>query len=348
MNAHEFVLRLGPHISVPVSRRFAIAAPLLLIALLISAHAAMNMGALRTAPGDVFRALFLPLDSLDRDARLVAQFRLPRVGVALMGGAMMAASGYLLQVVSRNGLADPGLLGLSDGATVAVIMTGFLLGPIPVQQLSLISLGGALATALLVLGLGRRLLTGGGIILVGLAINILLGSVVEVILAAGTATDFAQLMAWSRGTLGSVDTADLQLITQWFALLLPVALLCSRVLQPMLLGEEAALALGVPARGAAILLVLLATAFAAPVIAACGPIAFVGLMSAWIARGLVGERPTEVLLTAMLAGAGILLWADTLGRVLFAPVVVSAGIMVSVVGALVFILSARAGGRTRS
>lgn len=339
------VLRLGPAISLPVSLGFLLAAALLLVWLLISAGMALNLGNTRTMLGDVLAALFQPLDTLGDEARAIAQFRLPRVGVALLAGAMLAASGYLLQVVSRNGLADPGILGLSDGATVAVMLAGALIGPLSASWLGGISLLGALATAVLVLGLGRRLLTGGGILLVGLAINIVLGALIEVILVSGSAAQFSQLMIWSRGTLAAADPGDLRLLWHWFIVLVPLALLGGRAMQAMLVGEAAAFAMGVHARAMLVFYVLLASAFAAPVVATCGPIAFVGLMSAWVARHLVGERPTEVLLAAMLTGAGILLWADTLGRWLFAPIIVSAGIMVSAVGALSFILAARIVGR---
>lgn len=339
------VLRLGPLVSLPVSTRFLVVAPLLLVAIVLSAYAALNIGTTQTSPGDAFAALFWPLDSLDKTARAVAQFRLPRIGTALLAGAMMAASGYLLQVVSRNGLADPGILGLSDGATIVVMGAAVLFAPVPTDLLSFFALAGSLLTALVVLGLGRHLLSGGGIILIGLAINIVLGSVIEVILVSGSAMQFTQLMTWSRGTLASIDALDMRLVFTWFCVLVPIALLLSRMLQPMLLGEEAAQALGVRARLVYVAYVLLAAAFAAPVVATCGPIAFVGLMSSYIAKGLIGDRPTEVLVTGMLSGGLILLWADTLGRSLFTPITVSAGIMVSVVGVLVFILAAKAGQR---
>jgi iron complex transport system permease protein len=337
------VIRLGLAISMPVSVRFLVSKLLLILAIAMSFYAALNLGTTPTALGDALRALLLPVESLDQAGRMVANFRLPRTGVALLAGAMMAASGYLLQVVSRNGLADPGILGLSDGSALTVMGASFLFGSVAAGMLSWLALGGALATAVLVLGLGRHLLSGGGIILVGLAVNIVLGSVIEMILVSGSAMDFAHLMNWSRGTLASVDRLDMTLLAQWFAVLLPLSLLTSRSMQPMLLGDDAALTLGVRSRLIFVWYVLLAAAFAAPVVAVCGPIAFVGLISAYVARGLIGDRPTEVLVTSMLVGALIVLWADTAGRTLFAPIVVSAGIMVSVVGVLTFIISARLG-----
>lgn len=337
------VLRLGRAISMPVSLRFLIVVPILLALIVVSFYAALNVGTMQTSPEDAFWALVLPVDQLSDTARTVAQFRLPRIAVALLAGAMMAASGYLLQVVSRNGLADPGILGLSDGAAVVVLGASFLFAPVPADLLSGFALAGSLATALLVLGLGRHLMSGGGIILVGVSISIVLGSVIEVILVSGSAMQFAQLMNWSRGTLAAVDVVDLRLVSTWFVVLVPMLLLSSRALLPMLMGDDAAQALGVRSRTVFVFYVLLAAAFAAPVVATCGPIAFVGLMSSYVAKRLIGDRPTEVLVVGMLSGALILLWADTAGRTLFSPISVSAGIMVSVVGVLVFILAARLG-----
>ncbi|ARO14615.1 ferrichrome transport system permease protein FhuG [Ketogulonicigenium robustum] len=339
------VLRLGANISLPFSRRFLVALPLLVAALLVSMFAALNMGAMQTQLGDVWAALTTPADQWSDEARSVALFRLPRILAAVLAGAMLAVSGYLLQVVSRNGLADPGILGLSDGATVAVMVTSFLMPAVAVGALGGVALVGALGVALLVLGLGRRMLQSGGIILVGLSVNIVLGAVVEVILVSGSAMQFSRLLVWSRGTLASVDAGDLRFMAIWCAAMIPCVLLVSRWLAPLLLGPQTAESLGLRVGPAYALFVVLAAAAAAPVVATCGPVAFVGLMSSYIARGLVGDRPGEVLVTAMLAGGLILLWADTLGRTLFSPIIVSAGIMVSVVGVLSFILAARLGQR---
>ncbi|WP_138465683.1 iron ABC transporter permease [Poseidonocella sp. HB161398] len=339
------VLRLGRVLSLPVGRRFLIVAPLLLLALLASCWLALAAGYSGTRAADIWQAVTLPREAMEDPARMIAGFRMPRIVAAVLAGSMMAASGYLLQVVSRNGLADPGLLGLSDGASVAVLLGGALAGSAVIAPpvLAALALAGSLGAALLVVGLGRRMLTGGGIILVGLATSIFLGSIVEIILVTGSAMNFSALMQWSRGTLAAVDAADARLLGLWWLLLVPLALGLGRSMSPLLLGDAEARALGVPTRASVAAYIILAAAFAAPVVATCGPVAFIGLMASYVARSLVGDRPTEVLLAAMLSGGLILLWADTAGRTLFGPVQVSAGIMISVVGVLVFVLAARAG-----
>lgn len=327
----------GGHISLTPSRAFLIAAPALIALLIAAIVASLATGSTAVTPVDLLKAVLYPPGEQGDVAKAISLLRVPRVFMAVLAGALLALSGYLLQIVSRNGLADPGILGLSDGATVAVIGGAFLWPAIASTISSLLAFAGALAVAGLVIGLGRRLLSGGGIILVGLALNIVLGSVVEVILASGSATQFAQLLTWSRGTLNTVEGDGLRLVAFWFLAIVPVVLLISRRFGPMLLGADEALATGVAIRQTNMLLILLAAGAAAPVVATCGPIAFIGLMAAHMARAIVGDRPTEVLILAMLAGALILLVADTLGRSLFAPLIVSAGVMVSVAGVLAFL-----------
>lgn len=345
--ARSLVLRPSQGISLVVSLRFLVVTPVLIAAILVSAFMALNLGNMTTEPADVFQAIFLPSDRWSDGARAAALFRLPRIGVALFAGAMMAASGYLLQVVSRNGLADPGILGLSEGAAVAVLAVLFLVGPAATGLLSLAALAGAFLTACLVLAVSRGISSGGGIILVGLAVNVVLGAAVQVILVSGSPAMFSQLLLWSKGTLATVSRDDFHTLALWLAVLFPAVLLLSRMIAPLLLGDEAAMMLGVPVRLVAALFVLLATGFAAPVVASCGPVAFIGLLASHLARGLVGPNPTERLIVAMLSGGLVLLWADTLGRWLFAPMIVPAGIAVTVVGAIALVFSAWLSRRAR-
>lgn len=328
---------IASRISLTPSGAFLAVLPVLVLLLAAAMAIALRTGSTSTDFGDLLRTLLFPDWAETEQTRMLLDLRGPRILVAVTGGALLAVSGYLLQTVSRNGLADPGILGLSDGATVAVIVSAFFWPALSAGLSGLVALAGAVVVAGLVVGLGRRLLAGGGIILVGLALNIVLGSAVEIILASGTAGQFAQYLIWSRGTLNTVDGTDARLVASWFIGVVPLVLLTSRRLGPLLLGADEAEAVGVRVGATNAVLIVLAAAAAAPVVATCGPIAFVGLMAAHVARGIVGDRPTEVLFLAMPAGAIILLAADTAGRSLFAPVIVSAGVLVSVTGVLAFI-----------
>ncbi|MDB6454258.1 FecCD family ABC transporter permease [Falsirhodobacter sp. 20TX0035] len=323
------ILRTGPF-SAQVSRRFLWALPVLLAAVAALVWIAIGAGATPTTATERLSAL--------RGEGLIGDLRRPRILVALLGGAMTAASGIILQTVSRNGLADPGLLGLSQGSVVAILIGGLVFG-LGSGALVWVGLGGALAVSVLVLGLGRGTLAGGGIVLVGLAVNIVLGSVTEIVMTSGDATRFARLAVWSRGSLAGVSAGDLRLIAVWALVTVPLLLALSRHLAPLLLGHDAARGVGVDTRRLLPALVLLAAALSAPVVVVCGPISFLGLIAGYVARRLVGDAPTEVLVTGMILGGGILLLADTAGRAALAPLVVPAGLMTSVAGVVVFLLA---------
>lgn len=333
------VLRLGAWLSLPVSRRALCALPLLALLCLGLVWIALAQGLTEASPEQRLAALW-PGTAADPVAARLEVLRLPRIGAALLAGAMIAASGLLLQVVSRNGLADPGLLGVSQGGVLAILV-GLIVFELPQAALVPVGMLGAMATAGAVLALARGSLAGGGLILVGIAVNILLGGLSELILTSGDMSRFVRLSTWARGSLAGISGADLALLAAWAAVLLPAALLSGRLLAPLGLGDEAARALGIETRLALPALVLLAAALAAPVVALCGPVSFLGLMSGYIARRLVGDRPGEVLAASMLVGAALLLAADTLGRSLLPPLVVPAGIVTSIAGFLVFVLAAR-------
>lgn len=324
------ILRVGAHVSFAVSRRFLLTFPVLVVLAAVLAWVALGAGLTQTTAAERLAAL--------QGKGVIADLRLPRILVALLGGAMTAASGMILQTVSRNGLADPGLLGLSQGSVVAILLGGLVFGLSP-QALVWAGLAGALAVSLLVLGLGRGLMAGGGIVMVGLAVNIVLGAVTEIVMTSGDAARFARLAVWSRGTLSGVSGGDVALIAVWALGCLPVLVALGRHLGPLGLGDDAARAVGIDTRWLLPVLVMLAACLSAPVVAVCGPVSFLGLIAGYIARRLVGDAPQEVLATGMVLGGAILLLADTAGRALLPPFVIPAGLMTSFAGVLVFLLS---------
>ena len=340
---HLFVWQPTVSISFALSLRFVLATVVLVGALVVTSFVGIQIGSSSIPAGDLWAALTQPVDSLSEDALTAYHFRIPRIVGGMLCGALMAASGYLLQVVSRNGLADAGILGISEGAVAAVVLTVLLIGPVPRDLLSLLSVTGAFATALLVLTMGRRLMGSGGIILIGIAVNILLGAVVEIVVISGGIDQFASMLVWSRGSLATIARGDMEFLL-WAGLpLIAVVVLSGRHLAQFALGDEQARAMGHNTRLMAPFFMLLAAALLAPVVATAGPFAFLGLMSAYFARRFVGDRPAEVMVTSMLCGALLLLWADTMGRSLFYPVIITAGILVSVVGVPAFLVAARLG-----
>jgi iron complex transport system permease protein len=311
-----------------------------LVALLaISIFSALQLGSSTLSTADLLHWM-LPFVTSDDETAAIMLLRWPRVAMAILGGAMIAASGYILQVVSRNGLADPGLLGISQG-TMAAIVFGAAVFAIPPQWLAFAGLGGGMVTAVGVLMLARLLASPTGLILVGLAVGIVLSAMIEIVMVQGGILQFARWLAWSHGSLTVASAGSVKMVALWAVILLPLTLLMSRQMMPLLLGAEQAAGIGASPKYLLPLFTLLAAALVAPIVAAVGPISFLGLIGGHIARRLVGERPTAVLPVAMLSGALLLLAADTAGRTLFLPVIVPAGILVSVAGVVTFLIAAR-------
>ncbi|MDP9835490.1 iron complex transport system permease protein [Neorhizobium huautlense] len=335
----QFTLRLGSAIHLPIDLRPALVLAALSILLCISTLHALQLGSTALSMDDVIRWL-MPWQDADAETSAIMLLRWPRVTVAILAGAMIATSGYLLQVVSRNGLADPGLLGISQGGMAAVVIGAAVFG-LPPAWLAWASLAGGFATALIVMTLAWRLSSSTGLILVGLAVGIVLGAAIEIIMVRGGILQFARWLAWSHGSLTSVSAGNAGMVALWAAVLLPLSLIASGQMMPLLLGHEQAAGIGASPRRLSLLLTLMAAALVAPIVAAVGPISFLGLIAGHIARALVGERPVAVMPVAMLCGALILQIADTVGRTLFLPVIVPAGILVSIAGVLAFLIAAR-------
>lgn len=330
-------LRLGA-LHLPFSLRFLSVQAGLLVAILLTAAIALWQGTQQLAPLALWHWL---IGSADADTAALMQLRLPRIVVALLGGAMVAASGYLLQVVSGNDLADPGLIGISQG-TSAVILLGTLWFVIPAGWLAAIGLLGGLLTGALVIGLALRVRSANGLILIGLAVSITLGAIIEILMVSGNIAQFARYISWSHGSLAAVSAADMVRLLQWAAALSLALLFASRLMAPLLLGSEQAAALGARPARARLLLTLLATALVAPVVAITGPLSFIGLIAAHAARRLVANHPGELLPTTLLCGALLLLLADLAGRTLFLPLIIPAGLIASLAGVIGFLLIARA------
>lgn len=338
--SRRLVLRAGRFVHLPLSRRFSIAVLALMMLLAASVLISLRLGTTPIPNSQILSWLFSALPQSDSDTPAIMLLRWPRIVAAVLGGAMISASGYLLQVVSRNGLADPGLLGISQG-TMAAVVIGAVVFQVPPAWLSFIGLSGGLITGGIVLFFACRISSTNGLVLIGLAIGIVLGAFIEIIMIQGGILQFARWMTWSHGSLTAVSADNVRTIFLWAIVLLPTTIGMSRYMMPLLLGGEQAASLGANPKYLLPLLTMLSAALVAPVVATIGPISFLGLIGAHVARRVVGERHGEVLPIAMLTGACILLWADTIGRTLFLPVIVPAGIVVSLAGVLVFLIASR-------
>jgi iron complex transport system permease protein len=315
--------------------------PVLLLSLLATLAAMViniGVGEYPIPPIDVVRTVLgLPTGNEDYSF-IVNTLRLPRMLVAALVGAALGVSGAIMQGLTRNPLADPGILGISAGAGLVAVTLIVVVRDVPAGVLPLAAFGGAAGVASLIYLLAWR---GGDspirLILVGVGLAAVCGALTSLMITFGDVYDVQRALIWLTGSVYGRSWNELLALLPWVALFVPLALLLARDLNALNLGEEVARALGSPVTGRRGLLLLTAVALAGASVAAAGTIGFVGLMAPHLARRLVGPDHSGVLPAAATLGALIVVAADLVGRTLLAPIELPAGLVTAAVGAPFFI-----------
>ncbi|WP_158782913.1 vitamin B12 ABC transporter permease BtuC [Pantoea sp. BAV 3049] len=265
----------------------------------------------------------------------VWQLRLPRTLAVLLVGASLAVAGAVMQALFENPLAEPGLLGVSNGAGVGLVLSIFA-GAETLWQLSLCAIAGALLITVLLLRFSQKYLSNSRLLLAGVALGIICSAIMTWAVYFSSSLDLRQLMYWMMGGFSGIDWRH-----GWLMLaLLPVLLwLCSRwrVLNLIALGEVSARQLGLPLILWRNLLVLAIGWLTGVSVALAGAIGFIGLVIPHILR-LNGLSDHRMLLPACaLAGGGVLLAADIVARVAMTSAELPIGVVTATLGAPVFI-----------
>lgn len=271
--------------------------------------------------------------------------RIPRVFLALLIGANLAASGALLQAVMQNPLADPGLTGVSSGAAVTVL---FIMLVVPGYS-ALIPLfaivGGGIAAVMVYLWAWKK--QGGftpiRIILSGVAVNAVFGGVIG-LLSILYSDKLPAALQWMNGSLSGKSTSDVLTILLYSVVGWIAALMCIRQANILRLGEQVAHNLGQNLNRLRFTLSLIAVYLAAISVSTVGLVGFVGLIVPHMSRMLMGSDYRMNLPFGLVLGSLVLLVADTLGRTLFAPLEIPAGIVMAIVGGPYFLYLMRKGG----
>ncbi|MEW1694300.1 FecCD family ABC transporter permease [Streptomyces sp. NPDC093249] len=302
------------------------------VALLLAVLLSLAVGARAIAPSTVFDALLH--GGTGADAEVVRGLRVPRTLIGLMVGAALALAGTALQGITRNPIADPGILGISQGSAVAVVVAIAFFGVHGLSGYVWFAFAGAAVAAVAVHAVasgGRGGATPVKLALGGAAINALLLSVTTGVLTT-RASALDEFRFWQTGSL---DGRDAQIVAQVWPFLLVGALLVvsvARGLDALALGEDVAKGLGQRVATVRIVGGAGATVLTGAAVAAAGPVAFVGLAVPHIARAVVGSDHRWVLPMAALIGPVMLLVADVAGRIVFPPGEVPAGVMTALIG----------------
>jgi len=306
-------------------------AALALVALAAVAFA-LTAGSVDIGVGAVARALLWPAD--DADGAVVRELRLPRAMAAFAVGALLALAGTIMQVLLRNPLADPYVLGLSGGAACGAL-TALLAGA--VAMVTPAAFAGALVSTLLVFGLARgkgawaptRLLLTGVVVATGW------GALIMLILTTAPEAQVRGMLFWLVGDLSGATRGGPGLLA--LAGVLVVALFFARDATLLARGDTTAASLGVPVRGTTLALHALAAFATAVAVTLAGSVGFVGLVVPHAVRLVIGNDQRWLMPAAAVAGGALLTLADTVARTLIAPAQLPVGVLTAIVGVPLFL-----------
>lgn len=298
---------------------------------------AVNTGSLKVTPSELFSGLFIEYNP---DVATIYDLRFPRIFIAMLGGAATAVSGVLLQAVMKNPLADPGIIGVSSGASlVAVIVTAFF--PSLFFLTPMLAFIGGLVAFLLVYSLSWK----GGlsplrIILVGVAVNALCTGLMSAFNSA-TGSSYTGVASIVNANITQKTWDDFQTLAVYVVIGLVASFFVTNQCNLLSLEDKTACSLGMNVTRSRIVISVIAVLLASISTAVVGAISFLGLIVPHIARLLVGSNHKVLVPYSILLGAFTLLLADTIGRTVASPYEISAAVVMSVIGGPFFIFLLR-------
>ncbi|AST93183.1 FecCD family ABC transporter permease [Sutcliffiella cohnii] len=299
-------------------------------------------GEMKIAPWNVVKIIFGYGESME--TLVVQSFRLPRIIMALLVGISLAVAGAILQGIIRNPLASPDIIGLTGGASAAVVLFLALFSDsnnsliVSIQWLPLSAFIGATVVAILVYILAwKNGLSPIRLVLIGIGISALMQAVTTMLMILGPIYRASQANIWITGTVYGTNWDQVKLMIPWTIILFIISLMLVRHINIQELGDELATSVGSSVQKQRVGLLFLSTALTGGAVAFGGGIGFVGLMAPHIARRLVGSSFGVLLPTSALIGAFLVMLADLIGRTLFSPLEIPAGVFTASIGAPYFI-----------
>ncbi|MCG9891788.1 MAG: iron ABC transporter permease [Thermosynechococcaceae cyanobacterium MS004] len=287
---------------------------------------------------DILKTL-LGFDTGNPDhAFVIYTLRLPRTLVAFMVGVALAISGTIFQGLTRNVLADPSIIGINAGASLTAVAVIVLFPAAPIYVLPVAAFLGALLIAVLIYSLAwNRGSSPTLLILLGIGLSAIAGAFTSLMITFGSIYDVSQALVWLAGSVYGRTWEQVFALLPWVGLGIPTALVLSRHLNVLNLGDEIAKGLGSRVEWQRGLLVLVAVALAGASVATAGNIAFVGLIAPHAGRQLIGVNHQNLLPVAALLGGLLVTLADLVGRTVFAPIELPCGVITAVLGAPFFL-----------
>ena len=303
-----------------------------------------NIGTFSIGPLDVIKTLFGQGNK--KQELVLFTMRLPRIIIAILVASALAIAGTVLQGITKNDLADPGILGISSGAALAVVIYIYFMNGAVYSDVSmltiftmpLIALLGAGFAAFLIYTLAFKSgLNPTRLILMGIGINSAFNALLILFQFRFTTQDFNKIMIWTSGSIWGTNWSYVIATVPFVFIFTALIFYKARYLDVLSLGDELSANLGVHIEKERRTLIIYTVALAGAATAVAGTISFLGLISPHIARRLVGPKHKLLIPTSALVSSIILLLSDTIAKNVLAPIEVPVGIVVSIIGVPYFI-----------
>lgn len=313
---------------------------LIFIAFLVS----LNLGSFAIEPIDVIKTIIGQGQKNHEIA--IFKLRLPRIVIAILVGTALATAGTILQGVTKNELADSGILGINSGAALFVVVYMFLMNGNVYEGMSnftiftmpIVALSGALFGAFLIYILAfKKGISSQRLLLIGIGINVAFTSILTIFQLKFTTQEFNRVMAWTSGSIWGSNWNYVIAILPFIAIFMVLSIYKSRYLDVLNLGDEISTGLGIKVEKERRRLIVYAVILSGVATSVAGSISFLGLVSPHIGRKLVGPKHKRLIPISALIGALIILVADTISRNLLAPIEIPVGIVISIIGVPYFI-----------
>ncbi|WP_418000787.1 FecCD family ABC transporter permease [Lentibacillus amyloliquefaciens] len=314
---------------------------LLILLIVVMFFVTLGTGVINISPQEVIRTLLG--SGTDRQELVLFEFRLPRIVLALLIGTGLAVSGAILQSITQNDLAEPGILGINTGAGFAVVLFIFFLqdsigSVFSVLIMPLFALLGALLAALLIYVLAwKNGVNPIRLVLVGIGINAGFSAALVILQLKMNPQDFRQATVWLSGDIWNANWTFVLALLPWILILVPYALQKSNTLNVLNFGDDIAEGLGSKVESDRRVLLIIAVALAGASVAAGGAIAFLGLVVPHITRRIIGPLHQYTIPISALMGGLLLMVSDTIGKNLLTPMEIPVGIVVAILSTPYFI-----------
>ena len=326
------------------NNKFLIVTSILISLIFITFLVSLNMGSLSIKPVDVLKTLIGQGSKAQEIA--IFKLRLPRIVIGILVGTALATSGAILQGVTKNDLADSGILGINSGSALFVVMYIYFMNGnvydgisnLTIFTMPIVALTGAVFAAALIYMLSwNKGINSSRLLLIGIGVNIAFSSLLTIFQLKFSKQEFNRVMAWTSGSIWGSNWKYVMAILPFILILMFLTIYKSRYLDALNLGDEVSTGLGIEVEKERRKLLIYAVILSGVATSVAGSIGFLGLVAPHIARKLVGPKHSKLIPASALIGTLILLVGDTISRNIIAPMEIPVGIVVAIIGVPYFI-----------